>query len=56
LPRSLPLVSPFGLPSAGYPASARWHVFRHPVSGLSLPSSVPHSGAKFQASQAAWVV
>jgi hypothetical protein len=39
LPRSLPLVSPFGLPSAGYPASARWHVFRFPVSGLSLPLS-----------------
>jgi hypothetical protein len=30
LPRSLPLVSPFGLPSAGYPASARWHVFPPP--------------------------
>jgi len=28
LPPSLPLMSPFGLPSAGYPASARWHVFR----------------------------
>jgi len=27
LPRSLPLISPFGLPSAGYPASPRWHVF-----------------------------
>ncbi len=32
LPRSLPLISPFGLPAAGYPASARWHVFRFPVS------------------------
>ncbi len=28
LPPSLPLMSPFGLPSAGYPASTRWHVFR----------------------------
>ena len=28
LPPSLPLMSPLGLPSAGYPASARWHVFR----------------------------
>ena len=27
LPPSLPLMSPFGLPAAGYPASARWHVF-----------------------------
>ena len=27
---SLPLMSPFGLPSAGYPASARWHAFRPP--------------------------
>ena len=27
LPPSLPLMSPFGLPSAGYPASPRWHVF-----------------------------
>jgi hypothetical protein len=27
LPPSLPLISPFGLPSSGYPASARWHVF-----------------------------
>ena len=31
LPPSLPLMSPFGLPSAGYPASARWHVFRSQV-------------------------
>ena len=22
-----PLMSPFGLPSAGYPTSAHWHVF-----------------------------
>jgi len=28
----------FGLPSAGYPASARWHVFRFPVSPFSYPS------------------
>ena len=27
LPPSLPLMSPYGLPAAGYPASARWHVF-----------------------------
>ena len=26
LPRSRPLISPFGLPLAGYPTSARWHV------------------------------
>ena len=32
LPPSFPLMSPFGLPSAGYPASARWHVFQFPVS------------------------
>jgi hypothetical protein len=30
-------MSPFGLPSAGYPASARWHVFRFQVSGFSSP-------------------
>jgi hypothetical protein len=29
LPPSLPLISPFGLPAAGYPASARWHVFMY---------------------------
>jgi len=29
LPHSLPLISPFGLPAAGYPASARWHVFMY---------------------------
>ena len=28
LPLSLPLMSPSGLPAEGYPASARWHVFR----------------------------
>jgi len=27
LPRSLPLISPFGLPLAGFPASSRWHGF-----------------------------
>jgi hypothetical protein len=32
LPPSLPLMSPSGLPAAGYPASARWHVFRFQVS------------------------
>ena len=35
LPPSLPLMSPFGPPSAGYPASARWHVFRSPDSDFS---------------------
>jgi len=29
LPRSLPRVSPFGLPSAGYPADPSQHVFSH---------------------------
>jgi hypothetical protein len=28
LPRSLPLILPIGLPAAGYPASARWPVFK----------------------------
>ena len=28
-------MSPFGLPSAGYSASARWHVFRFQISGFS---------------------
>jgi general secretion pathway protein G len=28
-------MSPFGPPSAGYPASARWHVFRSPDSDFS---------------------
>ena len=37
LPPSLPLMSSFGLPSAGYPASARWHVF-----SISAFSFVPH--------------
>ena len=31
LPPSFPLMSPFGLPLAGYPASARWHVFQFQV-------------------------
>ena len=39
LPPSLPLMSPSGLPSAGYPASARWHVFRSQVSGLRFQVS-----------------
>ena len=39
LPPSFPLMSSFGLPLAGYPASARWHVFRSPVSSLRLPAS-----------------
>ena len=48
LPPSLPLMSSFGLPSAGYPASARWHVFSSflrascmPDSSASLPSKIP---------------
>ena len=40
LPPSLPLMSPFGLPAAGYPASARWHVFRFPVSGFNPESDL----------------
>ena len=47
LPPELPLMSPFGLPSAGCPASARWHVFQfvvksqHPKNGqmARLPNS-----------------
>ena len=45
LPPSLPLMSPYGLPSAGYPASARWHVFRFlfsiPPSLASRPPARP---------------
>ena len=41
LPPSLPLMSPFGLPLAGYPASARWHVFRFPVSSFFPFGSPP---------------
>jgi hypothetical protein len=43
-------MSPSGLPAAGYPASARWHVFRFQVSGLppSLPlARVQVSGLRF---------
>ena len=36
LPPSLPLMSPFGLPLAGYPASTRWHVFRFLLLSVSL--------------------
>jgi hypothetical protein len=47
LPPSLPLMSPYGLPSSGYPASPRWHVFPSPVSGfrflLPPPSAIPAS-------------
>ena len=39
LPRSLPLISPYGLPAAGYPASPRWHVFPSPVSGFRFQVS-----------------
>ncbi len=42
LPPSLPLMSSFGLPSAGYPASARWHVF-----SISAFSFVP-DGCRIQ--------
>ena len=38
LPPSLPLMSPYGLPAAGYPASARWHVIS---ASLRLPPSLP---------------
>ena len=38
LPPSLPLMSPYGLPSAGYPASPRWHVFATVASLLRLPT------------------
>ena len=46
LPPSLPLMSPFGLPSAGYPASARWHVFApaeliRRISRPAPPSELP---------------
>jgi hypothetical protein len=34
-------MSPFGLPAAGYPASARWHVFRFQVSGFRSPLFLP---------------
>jgi len=47
-------MSPFGLPLAGYPASARWHVFRfqiplstlHSNSALSLFSSFQSQASK----------
>jgi hypothetical protein len=40
LPPSFPLMSPFGLPLAGYPASARCHVFRFQIlSAFSLPAA-----------------
>jgi hypothetical protein len=32
-------MSPFGLPSAGYPASARWHVFHFPYTPRRLCGS-----------------
>jgi hypothetical protein len=38
---SLPLSSPLGLPSAGYPASPRWYVFRFQVRFLSLRLTHP---------------
>jgi hypothetical protein len=43
LPPSLPLMSPFGLPSAGYPASARWHVFAPAqlIRRISRPAAPP---------------
>jgi len=33
-------MSPFGLPAAGYPASARWHVFKFPLSPLRSPENL----------------
>ena len=48
LPPSLPLMSPFGLPSAGYPASARWHVFRFQVSGFRFQVFLPLPPIKTQ--------
>ena len=40
------IMSPYGLPSAGYPASARWHVFApaqliHRLSRPAPPSELP---------------
>jgi hypothetical protein len=53
LPPSLPLMSPFGLPAAGYPASARWHVFAPAqlIRRLSRPG--PPSGCLRQSFSAA---
>ncbi len=45
LPPSLPLMSSFGLPSAGYPASARWHVFRFASFAPSQPTQANPSPA-----------
>ena len=45
---------PFGLPSTGYAASARWHVFRFQVSASQRLCVTPRNGApllKFRASQ-----
>ena len=46
LPPSLPLMSPYGLPSAGYPTSPRWHVFApaeliRRISRPAPPSELP---------------
>ena len=43
LPPSLPLMSPYGLPAAGYPASARWHVFAPAQLIHRLPRAAPPS-------------
>ena len=36
-------MSPFGLPAAGYPASARWHVFAPAQLIRRLSRPAPHS-------------
>ena len=38
-----------GLPAAGYPASARWHVFRSQVSGFRYPQRLQSSFRRFRA-------
>ena len=48
LPRSLPLILPFGLPAAGYPASARWPVFRFQIFSCS-PRKCPTGGFRMPA-------
>jgi len=50
LPPSLPLMSPFGLPLAGYPASTRWHVFKSLRLQVSPPFRFPSASPRLRVS------
>jgi len=48
-------MSPFGLPAAGYPASARWHVFMYAGFKRIAPDQDPGAVPRFGTADALYV-